>query len=255
MRLKMNVLKKSLWGLALFAMIFIVACQQEMTSVPDQIKSDDFVTNDEILSNAGKIHNEMISYYYTHRLEEDGSTEDKISELLDLSWEYLDKNGYASKTTSETRLLIEERIKLSSLKSATVDEYSGDKTSFISQLSETSMYSHHFLEEINKILTLAHNQNDRQIIRDYVNSTFRNIRFMDNDDNVGQQLYLNIFNGSYEFWEFMDESQLKSTHLKRSSWVIINDGIGGIIGFIFGPVGSIVTATAFSVATNEEIKD
>ena len=254
MRPKKNVLEKSLLGMALCAMIFIVACQQEMTPVPDQIERDEIVSNNEILSNAGKIHNEMISYYYINRLEEDASVEIKISELLDLSWEYLDKNGYDSETTMETRLLIEEKINMSSLKSVTDGNYSVDESNFISQLSETSMYSHHFLEEINKILTLAHNHNDRKIIRDYVNSTFRKIEFMDDDDIVGQQLYVNIFNGSYDFWEFMDESQLKSTNLRLSSWVIINDGIGAIIGMIFGPIGSIVTATAFSVATNEEIK-
>ena len=66
-------------------------------------------------------------------------------------------------------------------------------------------------------------------------------------------LYLNIFNGSYDFWQTMDDTQLKGTSLKRSSWVIINDGIGGILGTVFGPIGAIVTATVFSVGTNEEI--
>jgi hypothetical protein len=43
--------------------------------------------------------------------------------------------------------------------------------------------------------------------------------------------------------------------MKKSSWVIINDGIGGVLGTIFGPVGTVVVATAFSVGTNEEIKN
>ncbi len=53
----------------------------------------------------------------------------------------------------------------------------------------------------------------------------------------------------------MDVSQLRSTNFKESNWVIINDGIGGILGSIFGPIGAIVVGTAFSVGTNEEINN
>ncbi|MCK5135026.1 MAG: hypothetical protein KAR19_04500 [Bacteroidales bacterium] len=248
MKPKKNLLGKILSGLALCTMIFIVACQQEMNPVPNQMDSD------EILTNAGKIHNEMISYYYSNRMSESASSEDMLSEVLDLSWEYLDKNGYDSEDIPETKLSIERKIDISCLKSITDDGYSINIASFMSQLSETAMYSPCFLEEINKVLTFAHIHDDRQTVRDYVQSTFININFEDDEDKAAQQLFVNIFSGSYDFWETMDASQLKSTNWRRNSWVIINDGIGAIIGMVFGPVGSIVTATAFSVATNEEIR-
>jgi len=42
--------------------------------------------------------------------------------------------------------------------------------------------------------------------------------------------------------------------LKDTSKVLINDGIGGLLGLVFGAPGSIITAAVFSVGTNEEIK-
>jgi len=240
-------LSRNLLGMVLCSTILMAACQQETISVPEQMKSD------EILSNAGKIHNEMISYYYKNRLGGELSSEEKIAELLDLSWEYLDQNGYESGYTAEDKLILGEKISASNLKSVNTDNYSIDPSTFISQLSGTGMYSKHFQKEIKKILNLARTHDDRQIIKDYVNSTFAGIEFDDDGDITGQQLYINIFNGSYDFWEMMEKSHVKSTNLRLSSWVIINDGIGGILGLAFGPVGSIVAATAFSVGTNEEI--
>lgn len=249
MKTKMNFLSKSLLGTALCIVIFIAACQQETGPVAEQVERD------EILANAGKLHNEMISYYYTNRFEGELSSEEKFAELLDLSWEYLDDNGYDSKYTKEIRLLLEEKISATTLKSVTGDDYSIDSEKLISQLSETGMYTKQFLKEIKKILNLAHKNDDRQKIKEYVNSTFSRLKFDEENDIAGQQLYVNIFNASYDFWESMDESLLKSTNLKNSSWVIINDGIGGVLGSVFGPIGSIVVATAFSVGTNEEINN
>ena len=245
MKTKMIFLSKSLLGTALCSLIFMAACQQEMNPPAEQVEKED------LLANAGKIHNEMISYYYNNRLGGDLSPDEKYAEILDLSWEYLDHNGYDSHYTLETRLFLEDEINMSSLKSVTGDGISIDSESFISQLSETGIYSKHFQKEVKKILSLAHKNDDRKIIKGYVNSTFSGIEFDEDDDTAGQQLFVNIFNASYDFWESMNASHLKSTCLKLSSWVIINDGIGGVLGSIFGPVGSIVTATAFSVATNE----
>jgi len=67
-------------------------------------------------------------------------------------------------------------------------------------------------------------------------------------------LFTSIFNSSFSYWTNVDNTNLKSALINDSSWVIINDGIGGVIGSIFGPIGSIITATIWSVATNEEIK-
>jgi len=249
MKTKMIFLSKSLLGTALCSLIFMAACQQEMNPLAEQVEKED------LLANAGKIHNEMISYYYSNRLGGELSPDEKFAELLDLSWEYLDHNGYDSQHIQETRQLIEEKLSASSLKSVTGDGISIDSESLGSQLSETGIYSKHFQKEVKKILSLAHKNDDRQIIKEYVNSTFSGLEFNEDDDIAGQQLFVNIFNGSYDFWEMMNESQLKSTNLKTSSWVIINDGIGGVLGSIFGPIGSIVVATAFSVATNEEINN
>lgn len=249
MKTKMIFLSKSLLGISFCTLIFMAACQQEPSLVTEQVVRED------ILVNAGTMHNEMISYYYNNRLGGELSPEEIFAELLDLSWEYLDLYGYDSKYTREIRLLLEEKISATTLKSVTGEGFSLDSEKLISQLSETGMYSKQFLKEIKKILNLAHKNDERQMIKEYVNSTFSRFGFDEENDIAGQQLYVNIFNASYDFWESMYESQLKSTNLKLSSWVMINDGIGGVLGFVFGPIGSIVVGTAFSVGTNEEIKN
>ena len=249
MRTTMNFPSLKMLGTALLSLLFISACQQEMDPVSKQMDSDN------ILANAGKIHNDMISYYYANRSTENAPSELMLSELFDLSWEYLEKNGYDAKEIQETKLLMGEKLNTSYLKSMTVDGYSIDTARFISQLEATSMYSQEFITEINKVLVLANMDDDRQKIKDYVNAAFMNIEFDDDQDRAAQSLFANVFNGSFDFWEMKDETSLKSTHLKRSSFVIINDGIGAVLGSIFGPIGSIVVGTAFSVATNEEIKD
>lgn len=227
--------------------LYLAACQQEVNPVEEQLKLD------QLVADAGRIHNEMISYYYDNRLETNANPDGKLDELLNLSWEYLDKNGYDVGHSKETRQLIEEKLNVSGLKSVTENNYSIDTSRFISHLSKSGMYSDHFQKEVKKILSLAHSHDDREVVKQYVNTTFSAMKFQENNDMKGQQLYVNIFNGSFDFWESFEGSNLKSSNLRRSSWVIINDGIGGILGSIFGPIGSIVTATAFSVGTNEEI--
>ena len=247
MKTKMISISKSLLGMALCTLIFMAACQKETSPVAEQVETED------ILANAGKLHNEMITYYYNNRFGWELSSEEKFAELLDLSWEYLDHNGYDSQFTNEIRLLLEEKISATTLKSVTGEGFSLDSEKLISQLSESGMYSKQFLKEIKKILNLAHKNDDRQMIKEYVNSTFSKLEFNEDDDITGQKLFVNIFIASYDFWESMDESQLKSTYIHPSSWVLINDGIGGVLGSIFGPIGAIVVGTAFSVGTNEEI--
>jgi len=91
-------------------------------------------------------------------------------------------------------------------------------------------------------------------ISDYVNSNFAYLVFENKHDQQGQMLFTNIFNASYEYWTKEYNSNLKGLKLKDTSKVLINDGIGGLLGLVFGAPGSIITAAVFSVGTNEEIK-
>lgn len=238
-----------LWAIGTGSVLVLSACQQESFAPTEP------AWNDALLDQAGTIHNEMIAYYYENRQREVQKPADWLAELVDLSWEYLDRNGFGSDCTAETRQAIEARITSSHLKGASGKGFSLEPSTFIPQLSETGLFSHQFLNEIQKILLLVQVNDNRQKIRDYVNSTFLAKEFMSGNDIKGQLLYVNIFNASYEFWEAWEESSRKGTALKRSTIVIINDGIGGLLGMVFGPVGSIVTATVFSAGTNEELKD
>jgi len=233
--------------IAIVSLTLFSGCQQVT-----ELSGDDSAP-DEIMKNAGLIHNEMISYYYMNRKLEDAMPEQLVSELLELSGEYLDKNGYDPAETKERISQVREKLGSSPLKSGSAGCFSINEDSFLTQISETQLYSDHFINELGKILALAEETNDREQVKEYVNSTFYSIQFTTGNDLDGQQLFSSIFNGSYEFWESYEEGNLKAKTIKGSTWVIINDGIGGVLGSIFGPIGSIVTATVFSAATNEEV--
>jgi len=242
----MNVIM--LWS-ALAFLLMLPACQKGPDPVTGQPDYDD------ILANAGEIHNQLIAYYYANRTTPSPSPETMFSELMDLSFEYLASQGYRETSLRDARMQVEEKYAPSPLKGAGGQGFSTDPETFEDQLIATGLVSGQFVDEISEILELGKKNKERKEIRNYVNNEFAGIGFDRKKDRDAQQLFIDIFNGSYEYWESDCQSTLKVLELKPSSWVIINDGIGGILGSIFGPIGSIVTATVFSVGTNEEIKD
>jgi len=240
--------RKSVTGLLLSLLLLFSACQHETHSLSEQPDEED------ILANAGDLHNRMISNYYSFRKEPVTDPENMFSELVDLSSGYLISLGYDANSIGETRRCLEQNFGSSFLKSTSGGEYALDPSTFMSQLRATGLYSGDFLGQIDAILQLGFAREDRKKIRHHVNSSFSGLKFSSKTDRQAQQLFIKIFNGSYEFWEKYQRSNLKGAALKDSSWVIINDGIGGLLGLVFGPAGSIITATVFSVGTNEEIK-
>lgn len=249
MKRKVTMLNYLLQGTAIALLLLLPACQKELDPVTGDQESGN------ILANAGEVHNQMIAYYYANRIYTSPSAETMFSELMDLSVEYLASQGYREASLSEARMQVEEKYGPSPLKGAGGKGFSTDPDTFEGQLIATGLFSTAFVDEISEILKLAKKNKGRKEIRNYVNEDFAGIGFGHEKDRDAQQLFIDIFNGSFEYWESVSRSSLKGVQLKPSSWVIINDGIGGILGSVFGPIGSIITATAFSVGTNEEIKD
>ena len=247
MKRKFRIERTWLSGIVLTLLLLFSACENESGPLTGQADET------EILSMAGELHNQMISYYYVHRKEVADSPETFFDEMLNLSTGFLVAEGYPEASIEKARLAIEKQYSPGFLKSSSGGKYSLEPGTFITQLRATGLYSEYFLQAMDEILQLAENKSNKQTIRRHVNSKFQGIPFDDPKDREGQQLFINIFNGSYQFWESYGSSDLKDAMLKPSSWVIINDGIGGLLGMVFGPAGSIITATVFSVGTNEEI--
>ncbi|MGW8317191.1 MAG: hypothetical protein ACWGNV_16460 [Bacteroidales bacterium] len=249
MKRKITVLNVIMQWSALAFLLLLPACHQGPDPVTGAQEYDD------ILANAGEVHNQMITYYYANRTSSSPSPETMFSELMDLSFEYLGSQGYREASLRDARMQVEEKYGPTPLKGAGGHGFCTDPETYEDQLNATGLFSGEFVDEISEILDLAKKNKERKEIRNYVNEVFAGIGFDRKNDCEAQRLFIDIFNGSYEYWESFNQSTLKGIQLKPSSWVIINDGIGGIIGSIFGPIGSIVTATVFSVGTNEEIKD
>lgn len=249
MKRKLTMLNVLLQGSAIAFLLLMPACQKGSESVPGQPEYDD------ILANAGEIHNQLIAYYYANREVTSPTPGTMFNELMELSFQYLASQGYREGSLREARMQVEQKYAPSPLKGAGGHGFNTDPDSFTDQLNATGLFSAQFVEEIAAMLEYAKTKKDRKEVRAYVNGVFAGIWFDRKKDREAQQLFVDIFNGSYTYWESVDQPSLKGVQLKPSSWVIINDGIGGILGSVFGPIGSIVTATVFSVGTNEEIKD
>lgn len=204
-------------------------------------------------TDVGKLHNELLANYYEKRVNVNGHLSDKLSELNNLNWKYLDEQGYSEDQIQEARLKLPERINLGYLKKSANEGFYVDTSMFLEELGDLEIYSQEFVDEISFILGEVQIASEMNVIVDYVNTDFMEKYFTDEDDILARDVFVDIFNNSYIYWTDFYSEKKSVTRLKRSSWVIINDGIGGILGSIFGPVGSVVTATAFSLATNEEI--
>jgi hypothetical protein len=234
-------------GIMLTLLMLFSSCEHETVSPQFPVEDED------ILTKAGELHNQMAAYYYAHRKNQETTPVGMFEEMLDLSSTYMISVGYNSTSIEQVRRAIQANFSPGLVKSTSEEKFSLDPGTFIPQLRATGLYSESFLEAIDEILNLGENQAGRQAIRRYVNTVFNGIRFAHQKDREAQQLFVKIFNSSYQFWESYDSSYLKGTLLRESSWVIINDGIGGLLGLVFGPAGSIITGTIFSLGTNEEI--
>jgi len=102
--------------------------------------------------------------------------------------------------------------------------------------------------ELNNILktdSLTTNTNNLML---YVNNIMPNKKWSDQELRY-IIIFQTIINYSANFWLTKYSSRLK---LKCSTWVIINDGIGGVLGSAFGGVGGVILGTVLSAGTNKE---
>lgn len=240
--MKTTILKSILLMLPLA--ILLSGCSE----TEDAQKSD-------FIANAGAIHNQLLDHYYQNRLNSTAGTEELISDVVTLSSEYLLANGYDRGSVQEAESLLRKEYGSSHLKSVMNADYSIDPEKLAEQFAEMELYSDQFIEDVSKIITMVTELADIRTVNTFINSNFANIEYDNVMDREGQTLFVSVFNSSYAYWTGEGNSNLKHLKLDDNTKVIINDGIGGILGLIFGPAGSIITATAFSVATNEELKD
>jgi len=77
-----------------------------------------------------------------------------LTELLDLSSDYLVTHGYDLASIGEARAKLEQDLGPSFFKSTSIPGFSLDPATFVSQLTSTGLYSGRFVGEIDKILKL-----------------------------------------------------------------------------------------------------
>lgn len=232
--------------------VFFISCKKENNEQP--------VPKDEnyAFQNAGRLHNGALAYYYQNRLKlkATSSSEEIYSEIIDLTSEYLVNQGFDRGIVVGVTSRVKNSMGSLGLKSTSGNFYSIDTASFIRQIDGLKMFSNEFVSNVNKLFALAHDDVSEDVIKDYVNNTFAKINYLNQNDVNAQKVYVDIFNSSFNYWLQSDgDNAEKKAKLKPSTWVIINDGIGGVLGSAFGPIGSVALGTVLSAGTNEEIKN
>ncbi|NMB63533.1 MAG: hypothetical protein GYA16_01550 [Spirochaetes bacterium] len=102
--------------------------------------------------------------------------------------------------------------------------------------------------ELNHILKTDSLTSNTDNLKLYVNNIMPNKKWSDQELRY-VIIFQTMINYSANYWETIYSSRLK---LKCSTWVIINDGIGGVLGSAFGGVGGVILGTILSAGTNEE---
>lgn len=208
------------------------------------------------MENAGLLHNYALNYYYSQYevLQENSVEKMNLTNVLDICADFLIGYGFESIPVLESKNKIMTNLDESMKKNSESSFFTEIPGNFQEMTESTATFSQDFISQIMIIIEFATKNKEIHQIKEYVNSEFSKLAFDKSEDIVAQKIFTDIFNSSYEYWlENPTSSAKKSTKIKNSSWVIINDGIGGIIGSAFGPLGSIMLGTAFSIGTNEEL--
>lgn len=242
--------------------ILMNSCSKEIfKDEPSTSKTNESIINiinkDTLLKNVGKYHNNALSYLYSKKKQlRFSNSELKLNEIVDGISEYLNKELGISSDSLKTicNTIKEKQESTHSLKKSDNSIFL-DPENFIRYMESEDRYSNEFIWEIYDILYIVAHSSDMMKIEQKIDS-FKQKQFFLKNDIIAQYAFINTFESSNNFWNnnFEYSEKMHSRRLKGSTWVIINDGIGGIAGSIFGGIGSIVVGTVFSAWTNEQIK-
>jgi len=249
MKRRIRITTSVLSMLAVAGIIVLSACKE----LPEQ--DEQAMENNVSFEEMGRLHNELLSNYYDHRVQRMSTLDAKISELMDMSWKHLEDAGYSKMQIGNARRVLPEIPGKSSLKGILEDGFSLDTTNLADLFSENDNLSGELIADISDLVLKAYSGEDVDKLTNYVNDEFAMKSYTGVEDEIAQGIFVDIFNSSFTYWEEFYSSKKSNLKLKDSSKVIINDAIGGVIGTIFGPIGSVLTAAVFSVGTNEELKD
>lgn len=235
--------------LAAAGVLMMSACND--LSERDDQGTDNNVSYEEI----GILHNDLLNNYYEHRVNVSLTLDEKISELVEMSWEHLAKSGYSRIQIDEAKRVLPEFPGKSDLKGISIDGFSLDTAQLLDLFSQNANLSSEFIADISDLVLKAYSGEDAYHLKVYLNDEFAANSYSGAEDEIAKEVFIDLFNSSFTYWEEFYSSKKCALKLKDSSKVIINDAIGGVIGSIFGPIGSVLTAAVFSVGTNEELKD
>jgi len=129
----------------------------------------------------------------------------------------------------------------------------GDNTLYveeiINKIRQSNIVSEELLNDISHLLDVESYNDSKDYMLKYINVTMANKKWS-SSDFVYFSIIKEVANASNTYWE----SQINITtnsKPKDSSWVIINDTIGAVLGSPLGCIGGVLLSGFLSYGTNE----
>lgn len=236
-----------------FMLLSFNACnmQEEINPV------DNTIDNSETLDAKliGKLHNDGLDFLFGNSVLKNSKTIQTLDVeniLLSMTDFLVTNEGFnleeVTISCEEVKPLLNEYFVSNSKGVITENEKIEILKNQINFIAEQNSFSSEFTAHIiNSLYTENFNSNEDVI--EYLN----NLSSQNWSEN--EMLYLNTYKeiaiASNIFWtDYLNKSGDKPSD---TEWVIINDGIGGLIGLGFGGAGSVILATAFSYGCAHEL--
>jgi len=201
--------------------------------------------------NVGELHNKSLDYLYKEkRISTFSGTKSLTTKTYcDYIGEYLILSGLdeddVNKGVNESKEFFNEIEDTG--RGLNLDGFMSDYDNIRWFLKQNCNASYEFTTELNKVFNMSDSLKADELLL-YVNSNFKNKNWQAEDKELAD-VFADVFNNSYNYWS------INNNRLEDDTWVIINDGIGGVLGLAFGGIGSVIVGTTFSAYTNEELSD
>ncbi len=218
------------------------SCQKQNLD-GDMLKKND-------LPNYGEKHNMVVNHLYNANFQQNLTfplSKDESDNIINEAHSYASSQGWD--VTGFDLGLASDRLRDIINNSDDTEEHLSYLDSEIEAAGEDLNLSDNAINMIKGLYRINESEMSIGQYFDFMESELNNLST--NDQTVLQSI-ISIGRGSEVLWEGALDHYVNDLGLKRSTWVIIYDTIGGVFGFVLGGgIGSVILGGAMSAAMNE----
>lgn len=251
-------MKKLIYGTFSLVMLgaIILACEKQNDTEPNKgIESTNnhrsnnnpsvFTMND-----VGEYHNQLLDYYYINMNASHNIDDPTSSEMADIYSELYD--GLAGIIVMPSNMTKAELIQ-SLLTFNNYLPFAESQGSNQSQVQICTNYIKSNYPELgDKIQSVIDSELTPSELVISVNSWASSNTFSPMELEA-YEVFSDVINNSFIYWTNSNAGFINSGGLSDTQWIILNDGLGTILGLPFGGIGGTILGAAFSAGTADDL--